>query len=71
MYSVCYIINGRRVWRINCKNHTYYFKTKQAYHEHLAVALARAKDYKKTYPACCVEVESFYNNRPCYYITII
>ena len=71
MYSISYIINGKRVWAINPKTHTHYYKTKQAYNTHLATALAAAKDYKKAYPAQRVEVETFYNNRLSFYITII
>ena len=47
MYSISYIINGKRVWSINPKTHTHYYKTKQAYNTHLATALAAAKDYKE------------------------
>ena len=71
MYSVSYIINGNRVWCVNRKSHTHYYKTKQAYNTHLATALSVAKMYKKEHPYHHVEVESFYNNHPCFYVTVI
>lgn len=42
MYSVCYIINGQRVWTHNKRTHTRYYKTKAAYRAHIATALEAA-----------------------------
>ena len=71
MYSVCYIINGHRVWSINQKTHTRYYKTKSAYREHKATALDAAIAYKRAHSFHRVEVEGFYNGKPCFYITVI
>lgn len=71
MYSVCYIIDGKRVWSVNPKTHAHYFKTRTAYHTHLENALVTAQSYKSRYPSHRIEVEAFYNKQPCFYITII
>ena len=70
MYSVCYIINGQRVWTHNKRTHTRYYTTKAAYRAHIATALEAAKAYKENHKSHRVEVEGFYNGKPCFYITV-
>lgn len=71
MYSVSILFEGTRVWAINKRTSTRYFKTKVAYREHLAEFLQRAKRVKNKNRCARVAVEAFFDKKPIFYIPII
>lgn len=71
MYSVSCLVNGHRQWSRNMRTGSRYFKTKAAYRERLARMLHIAKALKKSEPSSRIEVETFFNDKPIYYITIV